>query len=71
MLIFLTNSRLTPTEKLFSETWEYARASHNKWLQDKIIGDPVATSTYSVEELVAMGVFGVYENSKDDLSSAK
>lgn len=31
-----------------------------KWLEDKAIGDPQATPSYTVEELKEMGMVGVY-----------
>ena len=44
----------------FEETQEEAWQHHLNWLQGKIIGDPVATEFYTVEQLKAMNLVGVY-----------
>ena len=38
------------------EAW----ARHQAWLADKIIGDPVASEDYTVKQLRAMHIVGVY-----------
>lgn len=48
--------------RLIGETQEQAWANHKQWLEGKIIGEPMASETYSVEELKAMGMVGVYSN---------
>lgn len=40
-----------------------------KWLADKIIGEPKATDTYTVQELKDMGMVGVYSNSNKPLTA--
>jgi hypothetical protein len=40
---------------------EFAFRRHLEWLKDKIIGDPQATATHTVEELKKMNLVGVYE----------
>ena len=42
------------------ETPAEAWAHHVEWLKDKIIGEPQATETYTVEQLKEMGMVGVY-----------
>jgi len=39
------------------DAWERQKA----WLSDKIIGRPKATDMYTVEQLEAMGLVGVYK----------
>lgn len=38
------------------QAWE----SHLHWLKGKVIAEPKATESYSVEELKEMGMVGVY-----------
>lgn len=47
------------------ETQEQAYADYLKWLDGKIIADPEPSDTYTVEQLKAMNIVGVY---KDDQS---
>ena len=42
------------------ETIEHAWHWHMKWLSDKVIGEPMATAHYTVEQLKNMGLVGVY-----------
>jgi len=42
------------------ETQAQAIAAHHRWLDGKVIGRPQATKFYSVEQLEARGVVGVY-----------
>lgn len=44
----------------FYESPESAWQHHQKWLNGKIIADPCATDTYSVEQLKAMKMVGIY-----------
>ena len=44
------------------ETPEDALRHHLEWLKDKVIGEPQATETYTVEQLKEMGLVGVYSN---------
>jgi hypothetical protein len=44
----------------FEQSIEEAISDYRRFLSDKIIGDPKATDFYTVEELKAMEVFGVY-----------
>ncbi len=44
----------------FHETPEEAWAHHQEWLKGKVIGEPQATEAYTVEQLKAMGMVGVY-----------
>ena len=46
----------------FDETQDEAWCLHCEWLKDKIIGDPQATSYYTVQQLKDMGMVGVYSN---------
>lgn len=39
---------------------------HDPYYRDKIIGRPKATESYSVEELQAMGIVGVYKVVADE-----
>ena len=41
-----------------AEAWQ----AQERWLADKILGDPQATDYYSVEQLKQMGMVGVYTN---------
>lgn len=43
------------------QTHEEAWKMHLQWLEGKIIGDPQPTDTYTVEQLKAMGLVGVYK----------
>ncbi len=49
-----------------NETPEDAVKHHREWLAGKIIGDPKATAKYTVEQLKAMGMVGVYLKDGDD-----
>ena len=42
------------------ETPQEALYWHNKWLEGKIIGEPEASDTYSVLEMIEQGLVGVY-----------
>ena len=42
------------------ETVEQAWKHQQEYLKGKIIGAPQATASYTVEELVGMGIVGVY-----------
>ena len=42
------------------ETQQEAWYWHLEWLRGKVIGDPQATSAYTVEQLKEMGMVGVY-----------
>ncbi len=44
----------------YEESREEAWVNYLKWLEGKIIGDPQATETYTVDELKEMGFVGVY-----------
>jgi hypothetical protein len=44
----------------FHEPPEQAWQHHLEWLDGKIIGRPQATETYTVEQLEAMDLVGVY-----------
>lgn len=44
-----------------NETQEQANRRYMEWLQGKIIGEPQATETYTVEQLKAMDIIGIYE----------
>ena len=46
----------------FDETQEQAWINHRKWLEGKIIGDPMPSEAYTVEQLKEMGMVGVYAN---------
>lgn len=46
--------------RMFDQTQEEAWRNHLEWLKDKVIGEPQATADYTVEELKAMGLVGVY-----------
>ena len=43
-----------------NETQEQAWRTHLQWLKGKVIGEPKATSIYTVEELKKMDLVGVY-----------
>jgi hypothetical protein len=51
-------------ERIPGETWTEAREHYREWLHGKIIGEPQATETYTVEQLKAMHMVGIY--AKDD-----
>lgn len=42
------------------QTQEQAWREHLEYLKDKVIGDPQKTEAYTVAELKAMGLVGVY-----------
>lgn len=42
------------------ETQQQAWENHLYWLSGKIIGDPQATETYTVQQLKDMNMVGVY-----------
>lgn len=42
------------------ESIDQAWSNHLEWLKDKIILEPKATDTYTVEQLEEMGMVGVY-----------
>ena len=44
----------------FEQTQEEAWRWHMYWLRDKVIGKPVPTDYYTVEQLVGMNMVGVY-----------
>ena len=44
------------------KTHEQAWREWNEWVADKIIGPPQATEHYTVEQLEAMGLIGIYQN---------
>jgi hypothetical protein len=44
----------------FEETTDEAVKRHSDWLSDKVIGDPQPTQEYSVAQLQAMNMVGVY-----------
>lgn len=44
----------------FNESQEEAWQHHQNWLKGKIIGDPKATDYYTVEQLKAQNMVGVY-----------
>jgi len=46
--------------RCFPETFEESWRLHLDYLKDKIIGEPQATEKYTVEQLKAMGMVGVY-----------
>jgi len=46
----------TMINKTRLEAWN----RQQEWLKDKIIGEPQATSMYTVEQLKLMGMVGVY-----------
>lgn len=43
------------------ETRQQACANHLEWLDGKIIADPEPSDTYTVEQLKAMNIVGVYK----------
>ena len=43
---------------------------HSDWLRGKHIGEPRATETYTVAQLKAIGMVGVYAIEEDDGHSA-
>ena len=47
------------------ETPQEALYWHNKWLEGKVIGEPKASDTYSVLEMIEMGLVGVYVEVED------
>jgi hypothetical protein len=47
--------------RCFNQTQEEAYQQWMRWLKDKIIADPKATETYTVEQLKHMNMVGVYE----------
>lgn len=47
-------------QTILNETPEQAWQRQERYLAGKIIGDPKATDRYSVDELKAMGMVGVY-----------
>jgi len=42
------------------QTYEEVWAKREDWLRNKLIGRPQATAAYSIEELEAQGIVGVY-----------
>ena len=54
------NLRLSMEDFSTPDGRERAWQRHLEWLEDKAIGDPQATPSYTVEELKQMGVVGVY-----------
>ncbi len=46
--------------RCFGETQDQAWASHIKWLKGKVIGDPMPTETYTVQQLRDQNMVGVY-----------
>lgn len=66
-LVFLSNTYNPNAEDAFTyvrrrphetptEAWQHKL----EWLSDKIIGEPQATEHYTVEQLKAMNMVGVY-----------
>jgi len=47
-------------DMLGSDGRERAWQQHTRWLSDKIIGEPQATEAYTVAQLQAMHMVGVY-----------
>lgn len=61
-LRWLTNIHLDPQMicRCSGESQQEAIENHREFLRDKIIGDPKATATYTVEALKKQGMVGVY-----------
>ncbi len=49
----------------FHETPQEAIAREARYLEGKVIGEPKATDTYTVEQLTAMGTVGIYEPERE------
>lgn len=47
--------------RTFDQTQEEAIGQYRNWLRGKYIGRPQATVKYTVEELEAMDIVGVYD----------
>lgn len=62
MLRWLTNAprNVEDWNAMGHETQEESVARHRQYLEDKIIGEPKATPAYTVAELKAMDLVGVY-----------
>ncbi|MEM1368490.1 MAG: hypothetical protein AAGG02_10820 [Cyanobacteria bacterium P01_H01_bin.15] len=69
---FLTNHANPETFKPwdlirgFEQSEEDALREFESWLKDKIVGEPRATESYSVEELKDMGMVGIYAKDDED-----
>lgn len=50
----------------FHETQEEAWQHHIEWLKGKVITRPKATDKYTIEELEAMGMVGVYDPTREN-----
>ena len=44
----------------FNETQDDAVRHHKKWLEDKVIGEPMPSDKYTVEQMKSEGLVGVY-----------
>lgn len=53
------------------ETQEHAWRTYLQWLNGKVIGEPQATDHYTVEQLKAMGLVGVYVQVEDYILTGK
>lgn len=64
--IWLTNTNPKyPPVAMFGQTQEEADLRYKKWLAGKRIGSPKATEAYTVEQLEARGMVGVYREYED------
>ena len=45
----------------FDQTKAQALAKYHKWLEGKIIGEPMAAGRFTVKDMKDMGMVGVYE----------
>lgn len=62
-LVWLTNTRVDGEKyavRMMGQSQEDASQIYRDWLRDKTIGEPKSTSSYSAEQLKAMGYVGVY-----------
>jgi len=48
---------LADDEKPHSDDWEF----YKKWIKENVIGPPQATQWYTVEQLVAKNMVGIYK----------
>lgn len=46
--------------RMHTETQQEAVDAYDRWIEGKVIGEPQATEAYTVKELEAMGMRGVY-----------
>jgi hypothetical protein len=51
--------------RMSDESIQEAQIRERRWLHGKIIGDPQPTSAYTVEELKAINIVGIYCETED------